>query len=444
EISERGLVNLAQMLGGKKLIYSGDVQPFLRDLMTLPKTQPQPAATVPATTLPPDNNFIEGDLPKEKATPDTNGARPKDEMDEKVPIPEASVPQDASPVTPPHEGQATQPPTEPPAVPPAPSPTEAPTKPPPQEIIEGNPPPEQAAPAVGAPRLEAGTKEESQTPPPTAVMPPEGQESDIPAPLPEPPAPPPTKLPTEPPEQPLAKPPVESPARPGVENDTPPNSQSGWWPRSRHVLLGLVDSLCPAAVAAAVPEPWRGDNVLAWKTPPDDAAAYLKKMLAILDATAKKQSDFNSLANPSDFLAAVAWQESCFRQFIPKNGRMTFVLSSNNTSVGLMQVNERVWRGLYDQERLRWDMPYNAAAGAEITALYLRQVQKKKGRLPAGNDMVEAAVYAMYNGGPGQLDQFIRRAGHGNLNKIDRLFLEKLGWSKAHAWSKAVSCLGNG
>ena len=471
EISERGLVSLAQMLGGKSLNYSGDVQPFLRDLMTLPETQPQPAAAVPETTLPPDNNFIEGDLPKEKTGPDAGEAKSKPETEGQEP-PAQIVP----PAMPPHEEQPAQPPGQPPtepsvtprtampdaepdipaplpepsakkptqtsppaaANPPGPSPkppTESPTEPSRQEI-NSNPQPEKSAPNADEPRSEEGKKEESQAVAPKVAMPPDGEHPTIPA--------PPSKPSVEPPKQSPVEAPSPPPARQDIEKDTPQNGQSGWWRHPQRLLISLADSICQPAMAATIPEPWRNENVMAWKTPPEDAATYLKKMLGILDATAKRQQGFSCLASPSDFLAAMAWQESCFRQFIPQNGRMTFVLSSNRTSVGLMQVNERVWRGLYDQERLRWDMPYNAAVGAEIAVLYLRQVQKKSGRLPPGNNMLEAAVYALYNGGPGQLDKFINRVKNGDLYKSDRLFLEKLGWSKSHAWSKAMSCLGNG
>jgi len=371
EVSEQGLVQLARMLGDKGLNYSTDVQPFLRDMMTLPPAQPQPATAAPETESRPPGGFIEGDLPPDEKRPDVDKVKPEAGANHegRQTAPEEISPQVAPPVTPPTEKPAA-PPTEPPA---------------------------------------------------PATVPPE--EPDIPAPVPESPAVPP----------------------PNTGEDLPHGSQSGWWPHSRQALVSLVESFCPAAAeAATAPEPWRHENVLAWKTPPDDAAGYLRKVLGILTETAAKQRGFAKLANPSDFLVAMAWQESCFRQFIPLQGRMTFVLSSNRTSVGLMQVNERVWRGLYDQERLRWDMLYNAAAGAEIAARYLRQVRKKGGRLPPGEDMLETAVYAMYNGGPGQLDQFIRRAGNGDLYKSDRLFLEKLGWSKAKAWNKAANCLKNG
>ncbi|MDR3088845.1 MAG: transglycosylase SLT domain-containing protein [Desulfobulbaceae bacterium] len=374
EISEQGLARLAQMLGERKLHYSGDVQPFLRDLLTLPEAQPQAASPAPEISVPPDDNFIEGDLPPDAETPSDDQAQPEE-----------------------------------------------------QAMPKGD---DSVAPSQALPEAEPETSPEA--------------EPEIP-----PAAPPRQDAPSSPDVAPPSNDSPDDKAHPGnqkqpEEQTAPADGQSGWWPVSRRVFSSLSDALCPIAAAADAPAPWWDEDVIAWKTPPDNAAAYLEKMLSILTATANKQRAFAALSNPAELLVAMAWQESCFRQFIPKSdGRMTFVLSSNRSSVGLMQVNERVWRGLYDQERLRWDMPYNAAAGAEIAALYLRQYAlKKKARL-TGDDMLAAAVYAMYNGGPGQLDKFIRRAQNGDLYKSDRLFFEKLRWSKTGAWNKAGACLKN-
>ena len=75
---------------------------------------------------------------------------------------------------------------------------------------------------------------------------------------------------------------------------------------------------------------------------------------------------------------AVAWQESCFRQFRQDKGVIEYLRSYNNTSVGLMQINEKVWRGMYDPEKLKWNIRYNMAAGCEIVDLYLQKYVLKK------------------------------------------------------------------
>ena len=62
---------------------------------------------------------------------------------------------------------------------------------------------------------------------------------------------------------------------------------------------------------------------------------------------------------------ATAWQESCWRQFIRRGGKLV-AIRSRVGSVGIMQVNERVWRGVYDRKGLVGDIAYNTRAGAEI------------------------------------------------------------------------------
>src|SRR5205823_5226156 len=94
---------------------------------------------------------------------------------------------------------------------------------------------------------------------------------------------------------------------------------------------------------------------------------------------------------------AVAWQESCWRQFVEQDGKVTYLLSRSG-DVGIMQVNRRVWRGFFDLARLEWDVAYNAGAGAEILAHLLARygAREANGRL----ENAARATYAAYNGGP--------------------------------------------
>ena len=122
---------------------------------------------------------------------------------------------------------------------------------------------------------------------------------------------------------------------------------------------------------------------------------------------------------------------------------MTYLLSYNNTSVGLMQVNERIWRGLYDRERLRWDLEYNAAAGSEIAYLYLQKYALRDKNMAKKLDppTVARLVHAMYNGGPGQYHDFLERFRKGKLLTIDNLFWEKYSSVSSGKWEKANQCL---
>lgn len=142
----------------------------------------------------------------------------------------------------------------------------------------------------------------------------------------------------------------------------------------------------------------------------------------------------------------VAWQESCFRQFKLNRGEIEYLRSYNNTSVGIMQINERVWRGIYDQEKLRWNIHYNIDAGCEIVDLYLnryifRKMGKKNYPLFENTDNIARTLYALYYGGPGEFSRFLERNSEDKLYLSDTLFYEKYLWVKNNQWENASICL---
>ena len=141
---------------------------------------------------------------------------------------------------------------------------------------------------------------------------------------------------------------------------------------------------------------------------------------------------------------ATAWQESCWWQLTASNGKVRYLRSHTGSSVGLMQVNLRVWRGLYQPKSLRWDIHYNVLAGTEILELYFRRWALDRlgpDRSLSFNNL-GGAVYAMYNGGPKEFERFLRRQRNGRPNAFDRLFLEKLGWVKKGQMDRLKICLG--
>jgi len=71
-----------------------------------------------------------------------------------------------------------------------------------------------------------------------------------------------------------------------------------------------------------------------------------------------------------NLVLATALKESCWRQFVVKSDKVTY-LSSPSGSIGLMQINPYVWRGFYNLDRLRWNIYYNVVAGTEILSHYL-------------------------------------------------------------------------
>ncbi|MDH4318656.1 MAG: lytic transglycosylase domain-containing protein [Desulfobulbaceae bacterium] len=142
---------------------------------------------------------------------------------------------------------------------------------------------------------------------------------------------------------------------------------------------------------------------------------------------------------------ATAWLESCFQHFTRNRDKLTYVRSSNNTSVGLMQINERIWRGLYRIEALRWDPAYNIRAGIEIMQTYLNRyvLNQQSHAAQLDDDTLVRVAYAMYNGGPGQLKAFLARQRSQSYYLSDRLFWEKYSWSKAGDFGKLRQCFGD-
>ncbi len=193
------------------------------------------------------------------------------------------------------------------------------------------------------------------------------------------------------------------------------------------------------------------EEIRRWRVPETGLETYVKKVVRLLKAQAQTTVKQKNLppavrAGFRMMIPAMAWQESCFRQFVVRNNQLTYLLSSNNSSVGLMQVNTRVWRGLYDQERLRWDIRYNAAAGCEIAALYMKDyaLRARKGQEKPDNETIARLVYAMYNGGPGQYKKYLERERSGKLYGSDKLFWEKYEWVSTASWDKISRCLSGG
>jgi hypothetical protein len=120
-------------------------------------------------------------------------------------------------------------------------------------------------------------------------------------------------------------------------------------------------------------------------------------------------------------LPAAALQESCWRQFERKGDTITYRASALG-SVGLMQINQRVWRGFYNVERLRWDTAYNARAGAEILLGYFRQYGIEEGRRSGHVEDAVRATYSVYNAGPRAVSRYRDQGSTPRERRVDESF----------------------
>ncbi len=247
-----------------------------------------------------------------------------------------------------------------------------------------------------------------------------------------PPEPEPGSQPTLPPGQP------GEPAAPAAPGEAPPPSSSGLW----RWFLGT-------AWAAESGQPADLKEIKPWVLSDSNRDLYLERLKEAIRVSSQKTLAKSGLdpRHQEMFVhltTSTAWQESCWRQFITTANKITYLRSYNNTSVGVMQVNERVWRGMYDLPSLRWNVLYNIRAGCEILELYLREYALEgSGRARSlDSGTLAKAVYAMYNGGPAQLGRFLKRQASKSYALSDKLFAEKLNWVMAGQWEKLERCWG--
>lgn len=204
----------------------------------------------------------------------------------------------------------------------------------------------------------------------------------------------------------------------------------------------------PVACAAEA-QPAALGNLKQWIPPSaKNIQPYLLQVKQVLeqaahDTLAKKPledryQDFYRL-----LVLSTAWQESCWRQFVTTKGKLRCLLSNNQSSIGLMQINERLWRGLYQLESLRWNIQYNARAGSEILHYYLCKYALKKmdPTNPLDLDTLGRVVYAMYNGGPGDFRKFLKRKETNSFYESDKLFWEKYAMAKEGQFDKISVCI---
>jgi len=190
------------------------------------------------------------------------------------------------------------------------------------------------------------------------------------------------------------------------------------------------------------------DRLNKWVPETDELGTYLPLVDSFLqqvsDKILQQQKMEPTYATVYEKLVvATAWQESCWRQYVVKNKRIE-PLRSSSGDVGLMQVNERVWRGFYDIQKLRWDIDYNASAGAEILFNYLTRYAIRKGehKQQGGVINLARASYSAYNGGPSQVARYRSDNVATGHRKIDRLFWEKYQQVDAGNSFNVAICLG--
>jgi hypothetical protein len=161
----------------------------------------------------------------------------------------------------------------------------------------------------------------------------------------------------------------------------------------------------------------------AWVPKRDELGAYGARIGGLLKKTTATELQRTSLGAPYDaiyrsLVPSTALIESCWRQYVLREGKAHYLRSSAD-SVGIMQINQRVWRGFYDVKRLRWDTAYNTRAGAQILMRYLKTYAIPYAERSGDIDHVPRAAYAVYNAGPRAVGRFNKAEPHPREQRVD-------------------------
>jgi hypothetical protein len=163
-----------------------------------------------------------------------------------------------------------------------------------------------------------------------------------------------------------------------------------------------------------------------WVPKRDELDLYEARVARLLADTAAGELEKGAPAGPYDamythLVPATALIESCWRQYVRRAGKVTYLRSASR-SVGMMQINQRVWRGFYDVQRLRWNTAYNVRAGAQILLRYLKDYAIPYAERSGDPADAPRAVYAVYNAGPRAVGRFAKASPHPREKRVDERF----------------------
>jgi transglycosylase-like protein with SLT domain len=160
-----------------------------------------------------------------------------------------------------------------------------------------------------------------------------------------------------------------------------------------------------------------------WLPRRDELDAYEARIGQLLKKTAAAELQRAGLAAPYDsiyrnMVPTTALIESCWRQYAVRAGKVSY-LRSGSGSIGIMQINQIVWRGFYQLERLRWDTAYNARAGAQILMRYVKDYAIPYAEKGGDPNLAPRAAYAVYNAGPRAVGRFDKEKKHPREQRVD-------------------------
>ena len=161
-----------------------------------------------------------------------------------------------------------------------------------------------------------------------------------------------------------------------------------------------------------------------WVPTREEVDAYETRIGELLQKTSATELQRAQLAAPYDkiyrtMVPTTALIESCWRQYVVRGGKVSY-LRSGAGSVGIMQINQVVWRGFYEIERLRWETAYNARAGAQIVLRYMKDYAIPYAERSGDSNHIPRATYAVYNAGPRAVGRFNKSPPHPREQRVDQ------------------------
>lgn len=187
-----------------------------------------------------------------------------------------------------------------------------------------------------------------------------------------------------------------------------------------------------------------------WVPAPQELDYYLSRVRELLLNSARQTVEKSTLTTQQqavfkELLLATAWQESCWRQYVVKKNKVV-PISSSTGDTGIMQINERVWRGFVDPHKLRWDIAYNVKSGGKILLNYMTRhaIANEEHKRHGGIDNLARATYSAYNGGPGKISRYRSNQVSKAHRKIDAAFYDKYLKVKKGQEMAVAQCLGEG
>lgn len=163
-----------------------------------------------------------------------------------------------------------------------------------------------------------------------------------------------------------------------------------------------------------------------WLPDSDELGEYADLVGRLLADTASSEAagaGFNAshAALLTNLVPATAMVESCWRQYTHGRGGLSY-LRSRAGSVGMMQVNQYVWRGFYDLDKLKWDPAYNVAAGVQILVRYMRRFAFEVAKKTGDPAHIPRATYSVYNAGPKAARRFLTARAGSRERRVDDRF----------------------